>query len=690
MTSPGLDKPASTNDWWTSILWPHNGPWSADMWAHPLLLRAESGGLRIGYPTEYEVTPDRYFAEPIHDLLLGIDSLNAKETRVADYGDWTVTAEWPAGDSSMRATFGRGLPFVWVEGPGARVELLGEGSIQNTGESAVIRIGDRLYAAMLPTGSVWQTEDDAITADVDRYTVAVLPDDAASTLDLFRAHAFNVVRDTRVSWEYDPAESAVTTTFSFDIESVDPGAQPPVTGTLSALYPHQWLNSPATQIGLGYDSPRGRMKLVSGSAFTTRVTYGGVLPRLPDLCLSGGDDRLRSLLAETFARDDAFSGKLSRDDTYWSGKAVGRLSELISLAKAVRMDEAADRWTDQLRERTESWLSAEDTTRYFYYDERWKTLVGYPASFGSDSDLNDHDFHYAYHIQGAAALARADSAWGAAWGPMVELLILDAANPDRSDSRFPFLRSFDPYAGHSIAGGHTNKVGGYDRESSSESMNFSAALIHWGMERGDTAIRDLGIWMYATERTTIEQYWFDVDDNVFPEDFEHSTNAIVWGRGGAYETWWSPEPAYIHGINYLPLTGASFYLGRHPDYVRRNDAELQQATAGRPPLWQDLSTMFYALADPVEALRRYEDFAPDYEPEEGESPPHTYHWLAALNQVGTVDTSVTANIPAYRVFHNGKRRAYAAYNPRSRPSRVRFSDGAEFRVPPKTQLTVCR
>jgi endoglucanase Acf2 len=659
------------------------------MWAHPLLFRAESGGLRIGYPTEYEVTEARYFAKPVHDLLLGTDSLQASETRVADYGDWTVTAEWPAGATSMRATFGRGLPYVWVEGSGARIDLLGNGDVQNMGESAVIQIGDRAYAAMVPTGSEWRIEDNVLTADVAHFVVALLPDNAASTLDLVRAHAFNIVRDTRVSWHYDPEASTVTTTFSMEIESVDPGAQPAL-GTLSALYPHQWLNSGAPQTGLGYDSPRGRMRLVSGSEFTTTVTYDGVLPRLPDLCLSGGDDRLRSLLTETFARDDAFSGALSREDTYWSGKAAGRLSELISLAKAVRLNEAAEHWTNQLRDRTESWLSAEDTSRFFFYDENWKTLIGYPTSFGSDSELNDHDFHFGYHIQAAATLSRADSAWGAAWGPMVDMLIRDAANSDRLDSRFPFLRSFDPYAGHSIAGGHTDKVGGYDRESSSESMNFSAALINWGMERGDDTIRDLGIWLYATEAAAIEQYWFDVDDNVFPPGFEHTTSAIVWGRGGAYETWWSPKPAYVHGINYLPLTGASFYLGRHPDYIRRNDAELQEAAAGQPPLWQDLSTMFFALAAPAEAMRRYETFAADYRPEDGESPPHTYHWLAALNQIGTVDTTVTANIPAYRVFHNGKRRAYAAYNPRSIPTRARFSDGAEFRVPHRTQLTVCR
>ena len=36
---------------------------------------------------------------------------------------------------------------------------------------------------------------------------------------------------------------------------------------------------------------------------------------------------------------------------------------------------------------------------------------------------------------------------------MVDLLIRDANNYDRADSRFPYLRDFDIYAGHDWASG---------------------------------------------------------------------------------------------------------------------------------------------------------------------------------------------------------------------------------------------
>ena len=47
----------------------------------------------------------------------------------------------------------------------------------------------------------------------------------------------------------------------------------------------------------------------------------------------------------------------------------------------------------------------------FCYNDRWGTLIGYPASYGSDTELNDHHFHYGYFVKAAAELARLDPDW---------------------------------------------------------------------------------------------------------------------------------------------------------------------------------------------------------------------------------------------------------------------------------------
>src|SRR5204862_1620069 len=128
-----------------------------------------------------------------------------------------------------------------------------------------------------------------------------------------------------------------------------------------------------------------------------------------------------------------------------------------------------------------------------------------------------------------AIVARHDPAWAKRWAPMVELLIRDAANWQRDDDRFPFLRWMDPYEGHSWANGPALFEEGNNEESSSEDVNFSAGTILWGSAIGNDAIRDLGIYLYATQTHAIQQYWFDVEDAVFPKNFEHTTVAMVWG-----------------------------------------------------------------------------------------------------------------------------------------------------------------
>ena len=111
-----------------------------------------------------------------------------------------------------------------------------------------------------------------------------------------------------------------------------------------------------------------------------------------------------------------------------------------------------------MRTRLTDWMTASpgETTRSFWYNPSWGTLIGYPASYGSDTDLNDHHFHYGYFVVGAATVAEFDPAWAAdsAYGGMVNTVIKDAANWDRTDTRFPFLRDFDIYAGHDWAAGH--------------------------------------------------------------------------------------------------------------------------------------------------------------------------------------------------------------------------------------------
>lgn len=696
LVTADFDGPVPTNDWWSSLVWNYaDEPHSTDLYAHPLVLRATATGLQMRYPTAVEVTDTRYGFSMANDLHVGLDGLAAPGTRAAAASDWTVTAAWDDGTHRLRATFGHGLPFVYFTGSGgdAVVRFDGPPTIWATDGPAVgVTVNGHHYGLFAPRGALW-TGTDALRSDLNGqnyFAVAVLPDEASLTLARFQRHAYAFVTDTRVDWRFDEARAQLTTTYTVQTALKEQGDDRVATPLL-ALYPHQWAHTGARLTDLAYASPRGPMRLLEAGSFQTTLSFGGILPELPAGC-AAPDSTLYRLIDQVYTTPDLFPGNLANGDTYWQGKALGRLAELVPLAYDAGHEAAAQRFLGVIKTRLEDWFTAIDDTTYFAYDTTWNTLIGYPAAFGSNTDLNDHHFHYGYHLMAAATVARYDPAWAApeAWGGMVDLLIRDVANPDRTDPRFPFLRSFDPYAGHGWASGHGAFPEGNNQESSSEAMNFAVGLIRWGVETGDRTLRDLGIYLYSTERTAIESYWFDVDDRIFPPAFDHTTVALVWGNGGHYDTWFGSDPEFVHGINYLPFTGGSYYLGRHPDYVRANHAEMRRRHGTPPDTWPDLMLQFQALADPETAWHAYQELlAAGYQPEAGATRAHTARWLHSLHTLGRVDTTITADVPTYRVFHQQSRRRYVAYNPSETARAVTFSDGFSLMLPPKTQLTAC-
>ena len=171
---------------------------------------------------------------------------------------------------------------------------------------------------------------------------------------------------------------------------------------------------------------------------------------------------------------------------------------------------------------------------------------------------------------------------------------------------FPYLRCFDKYAGHSWASGDANFADGNNQESSSESMNAWYGMILWGQATGDTTVRDTGLFLFNTERTAVEEYWFDVSGTNFPKDFPNVALGMVWGGKGAFATWFSGDIDCIHGINWLPFTPASIYMGRYPDYVKKNHDRIVEKRKGGSDYnngWGDLVVMFNALQRPGRGRR---------------------------------------------------------------------------------------
>jgi hypothetical protein len=158
---------------------------------------------------------------------------------------------------------------------------------------------------------------------------------------------------------------------------------------------------------------------------------------------------------------------------------------------------------------------------------------------------------------------------------------------------------------------------------------------------------------------------------------------MVWGAGAKYDTWFDADPIMVHGINYLPFTGATTYLGRHPQYVSKNFAEVYKRSNGAIYSWRDYLLMYLALAEPDRAEKMYEEDT-FFDVEFGNTKLLLRHWLKNMKALGQVDTTVSANVPTYGVFKGPKGKTYVAYNGSPDVKEVLFSDGTKLQVKPRS------
>lgn len=682
-----------TSQWWSSLIWQK---YSQNIFAHPLALRCMSNGIAVWYPGA-RITANSsgiFGAGPAHgtgDLRLGHSSAQYFEQAVCSaFSDWFVTALFTNETASLSVSFGHGSPYLFCKYSGGNPTLTFPTKPQIWAGSSKdpllgITVNEVHYGLFGPSGSTWSGLDtQTFTNNLNGkfyFSVAVLPDNRPETLALFRKYAYNHITDTRA--EFEIIGGKVKTDYKFFSKPL----QGNETDTIFALYPHQWKYTITRLTDYSYRSVRGLMKVGIGKVFSTETPIQGVLPFLPPEGIKDHARVLSYLKEEANKKSDGFG------DTYWEGKRLGRLATLSGVAEAAGAPELQKVFVEEIKRTLENWFTATAGKEQplFYYASNWGTIIGSRPSYGSDFPLNDHHFHYGYFIRAASEVARLEPDWAKKWGEMISLLIRDIASGERNDPMFPYLRCFDIYAGHSWASGDANFADGNNQESSSESLNAWYGLMLWGEITGDTKTRDRGIFLFNTERTAVEEYWLDVDGTNFPDDFPNVALGMVWGGKGAFGTWFSGDIDCIHGINWLPFTPASIYLGRHPDYVKKNyDRVIEKRKGGKDynTGWGDLLIMFYALSDPATAAN-YIDSNPDCRVESGNTRAFMYHWIHTLNILGINDPAVTADYPFYNVYRKDGHKTYAVYNFKSSPITVNFCDGTTLTAKSKG-LTVLK
>jgi endoglucanase Acf2 len=371
-----------------------------------------------------------------------------------------------------------------------------------------------------------------------------------------------------VSLNYGTTGTTVSTTLAYHS----------VGKTMVAALPSQLptLKDPASCTLGHFPSVYGNLSLCAGS--TLAWTSPAVAPSdsLDQRKLTSADQtELRAELAK-----DIVSTPPLPKDSYFGGKALYRLANLLTVAHEVGDSAAAATLQKELGDALRKWATPDGctsrATQCFVYDPAAKGMVGLAASFGSEQ-FNDHHFHYGYFLYASAVAAKYDPSILASIAPVINLLAADIASP-RSSTTFPRLRVFDAYAGHSWASGYVPFADGNNQESSSEAVDAWNGLALWGVVTGNAGLQAEATWLLSSEAASAKANWtnFDTSAAVYA-GYAHGVVGINWGGKRDFATWFSPDPNAILGIQLIPMSPASTYLAGD---ARRIASNIKAAAPG--------------------------------------------------------------------------------------------------------------
>lgn len=691
LSGAAMGKPVPTNDWWSKLVKENHAD---NLFNYPMTMKTTNTGLVVTY-IPFGVIGD---SAPIE---VGLTGLNTTKATVSNYSDWTVTMNWNDGSHELSATSGIGMPFLYFQKESDDVlEIKVNGGTATISSELLIienASGGADFVFYAPIGSTWTQNGAIFTSTLNNKTywsMAMLPQstsNVAAVANEYKKYAYVFPTNTTTTWNFDENTSKVSTTFTVSTD-IKEGTE---TNMLLGLLPHQWSHLAAGSAApnkYSYDGVRGEIKTLDGNTFSVENTFKGILPTMPYLAnYSSGFSpaELDNKIAQI--END---GLATWTDSYNEGQVMNRLIQTARIADQTGNTIARNKIIATIKERLEDWLTYQSGEKafLFYYNSTWSAMLGYPAGHGQDTNINDHHFHWGYFIHAAAFMEQFEPGWSVQWGDMINLLVRDAASDNRNDSQFPFLRNFSPYAGHCWANGFASFPQGNDQESTSESMQFNSSLIHWGTITGNNAIRDLGIYLYTTEQSAVEEYWFDMSERNFSPSQQYSLVSRVWGNSYDNGTFWTADITASYGIELYPMHGGSLYLGQNKAYVQKiwdelkTYTEILSTTSTNPNLWHDTIWKYLSFLDPQAAIDLYNSY-PDRIMKFGVSDAQTYHWLHAMNAMGTIEATLTADYPIAAAFNKNGDITYVAHNYSNSPITVTFSNGYTLDVPANEMAT---
>lgn len=736
-----IQVPIDSNDWWQSALIKRFGN---ALCVLPLKAWFSAGGLSVltltdGWMQDAQRESDTVGSvttETRADLTLLPETMDAATAydRVSAYSDFSVTIDLcDKNGAALSATFVKGSPYVYVDPHETRTLLLFAPSVARifddagaallapgatyTGDHIGLQIIDTdnkaktpssesFYCLSVPPGTRFKRMQNHLAVTFPEgaayLSIGTMPD--ATALRLFHRHGYAFVTHTDVSYTYDEPTAALSVEYRLDTDMKRAGypAEP-----LQCVMPHQWKHlSAAPRVLAVYPSVRGPLKAIAANAFSTRMTFQGLLPTFA-LPAGPGFDSAR-LLSYLNQLEDATRRLTPAADAYWEGKNLHPLAMGVLMADQTGETELRDLFLQRLKTILVNWFhyEGEDDVSYFIYDDQWGTLYYAHSQFGANAEICDHHFTYGYFLFSATVLAAYDAQFRTDYREMIELLIRDYANPSRVDPAFCRFRNFDLYEGHSWAGGYADNDSGNNQESASEALFSWVGLYLWGVLTENPAYRDAGIFGFLNEMEAVKQYWFNFDGENWLAAWPFQVVGQVYGNSNLFATFFGGQPLYVYGIQWLPVSEYLTYYGTDPQRCAeiyaglladteeamrkaalaarsegRSEAQIRDLLQTYPQAdtgWQHITWPFLSLSDPALALSKFTE--QDAKVQKNDTA-NTYWFILNMLRLGTRTDRIRAVGPlCASVYFNPATEKYTAvvWNPTDEARTVRFfSDAGE-------------
>lgn len=602
----------ASNQWYSSI---YGSFPSQPLYALPLVYKLTDRGLGFSYPF-IEKRGLEILGKYSEDFVIGTGGV-FERSRIVGISDWAVSAEITDNSQDiMRFTLGHGIPYTTVTSRTNRLFVyfpndfsVYDGDFKHKATSGIksrhfaVVSNNNVYIFALPQHSSLNIQPRSLTIDGAQSVFVGLLDKRENFKEFLEISSINIL-DTQVYSSVDNDNLQV----QYQVKS-DMGTP------LIALYPHQYENLKFFYPVVGeYQTVRGILKLIKTDSFMTNVPL--VIPKT-------SFDRLKNNPQDLIDQVVMDSNKIISEGNpptgvYFLGTYFGKIASLISLSDTLDLPQTRTALINYIEPIFYKSLVN------FRYDSNKTSLIAKNPEFGNEN-LNDHHFHYGYYIRLASVLANYDLQSMDVTKEVVNEMAHDIATTRRNDKKYPYLRNFDTYESHSWADGFANSIDGNNQESSSEAINAWYALYLWGKATNDDSLKRYALYLYNSEIQGANYYWWD-KNFMYKDPYMHGIASRVWGGKIDFHTWFSEEANMIYGIQLLPITPASEYLGSFQNFFRYED-DYRKSGGSEAKEWGDLFTIWKSFYKPQEALEMKDSVVKPH----GDTPRSLFLYMLYLN-----------------------------------------------------------